>query len=324
MRLSVNQIWPFAALAFLSGCLGSGSGTIAQLSPARSGPAADYPMVLGDPFTIGGKTYSPADTLNYDAVGYAVVDVQSRGVSGSHKTLPLPSYAEVTSLESGRTILVRLENRGPMTNDDLVGLSPEAADQLGIAVGASNAVRLRRVNPPEQERAMLRAGERVPERMETPKALLAVLKRKLEKREPLKTDTSVTPRLAVDATTTLATEPVMRVKNDGSRSPHKPEPTEIIALPVAEIDPVAPPEPASEVAPKSSVEASAFVVQAAAFSTQERADAAASKLDGAHIEKPGRYWLMRLGPYSSRDEAQAGLDMARSAGYKDARIQSAG
>ena len=39
----------------------------------RSGPAADYPVVVGEPFTIGSTTYKPVDQLNYDAVGMAVI-----------------------------------------------------------------------------------------------------------------------------------------------------------------------------------------------------------------------------------------------------------
>ena len=97
----------------------------------------------------------------------------------------MPSYIEVTSLDSGRTIVVRVDRRGPMDSTNLVELSAAAAAQLGLSNGHS-AVRVRRVNPPEQERALLRAGAQVPERMPTPKALLAVLARKLD------TDTTVT------------------------------------------------------------------------------------------------------------------------------------
>jgi rare lipoprotein A len=100
------------------------------------------------------------------------------GISGSHRTLPLPCYVEVTSLDSGRTILVRLERRGPMQGDGLVALSPGAMAQLGLS-GAHAPVRVRRVNPPEGERALLRSGQQAPARMDTPPGLLTALKRKL-------------------------------------------------------------------------------------------------------------------------------------------------
>ena len=122
---------------------------IAQAAPEPASrsiandPSADYPVVIGEPFTIDGVTYTPEDTLNYDRVGYATIDENAgEGVTGAHRTLPLPSYVEVTSLDSGRTILVRIENRGPMSNDRLLALSPTALSQLGVEEGTcSHAAR---------------------------------------------------------------------------------------------------------------------------------------------------------------------------------------
>lgn len=187
MRLPVKPIAPLAALAFLYGCASGGSGSGTEALPvARNGPAADYPMLIGDAFTIGDVTYTPADRLNYDAVGYASAGSEGgESVSAAHKTLPLPSYAEVTALDSGKTVLVRLERRGPMTNDQLIELSPGAAAQLGLAGMEKAPVRVRRVNPPEPERALLRSGQRAPDRMDTPKPLLAALLRKLELPAPV-------------------------------------------------------------------------------------------------------------------------------------------
>ena len=156
-------------------------GNAAPLQEAASsgtGPAADYPQVLGEPYTIDGQTFVPEDVLSYDSVGYAVIDPDLKtGIFAAHKTLPLPSYVEVTALDTGTTILVRVTDRGPMKASHLVALSPEAAGQLALDEG--DAVRVRRVNPPEYERAMLRAGEQVPVRLEVPKSLLAVLRQKL-------------------------------------------------------------------------------------------------------------------------------------------------
>ncbi|GMN13587.1 SPOR domain-containing protein [Altererythrobacter sp. MTPC7] len=145
---------------------------------ATLGPAADYPQIIGEPYSVGGKLYTPADVLSYDSVGYAVTDqTAGSGVQVAHKTLPYPSYVEVTSLETGTTILARVTSRGPMTSDHMVALSREAAAQLGA--GENEAVRVRRVNPPEHERAELRAGSRVAQRLEVPKALVSVLREKL-------------------------------------------------------------------------------------------------------------------------------------------------
>ena len=146
---------------------------------ATSGPAADYPVVLGDAYRVGDRVFTPSNAMNYDAVGYAAVGGASAGISAAHHTLPLPSYVEVTSLATGRTILVRVERRGPMDSSHAIELSPAAAAQLGLVGDGQGAVRVRRVNPLESERAALRAGASVAERMVTPKALLAVLQRRL-------------------------------------------------------------------------------------------------------------------------------------------------
>ncbi len=167
-----------AACAPVSGLIGN----TPQSSPApivdRTGPAGDYPVVIGEPFTIDGITYTPADTLNYDEVGYADASgVDAAGITIAHRTLPLPSYVEITALDTGRTILARVERRGPMVNTKLVALSPAAFKQLEAAPGAP--VRIRRVNPPEVQRFELRSGREAPLRIDTPAGLLDVLKRRL-------------------------------------------------------------------------------------------------------------------------------------------------
>ncbi|MGX7895274.1 SPOR domain-containing protein [Tsuneonella sp. HG222] len=140
------------------------------------GPAGDYPVTVGEPYRIGTTLYTPADKLNYDEVGYIAADTGA-GVTVAHHTLPVPSYVEITALDSGRTILARVERRGPMTSESLVALSPMALEVLAATAGTP--VRVRRVNPQEFDRAKLRSGQSAAARMDTPETLLTVLKRKL-------------------------------------------------------------------------------------------------------------------------------------------------
>lgn len=288
--------------------------------PPTSGPAADYPMVIGDPFTIDGKTWTPADTMNYDQVGYAAIGGEGTGVSAAHRTLPLPSYVEVTSLDSGRTILVRLTARGPMRNDRLLELSPAAAAQLGIS-GEGAPIRMRRVNPPEPERALLRSGQPAPARMDTPKSLLGVLMRKLTG-APVAAVTTPTPELPA-AAPTPAPKP-----RPASKPAPKPAPVAVPATPAVRVHrdtvpTVATPSPALTAPPAASPTSTASpgrsIVQVAVFSTRERADAAARAL-GATIIPAGRLFRMQLGPFATPAEAAAGLAKAKAAGYSDARI----
>ncbi|WP_428027793.1 SPOR domain-containing protein [Altererythrobacter sp.] len=285
-------------------------------SQTANGPSADYPVVLGDPFTIDGVEYVPVDSLNYDEVGYATFDPDS-GITASHKTLPLPSYAEVTSLETGETILVRVERRGPMTGKRLIGLSAGAQAQLGASEGTP--VRVRRVNPQEVERAALRAGQPAPERLATPMSLVAVLKRKL----PAAGSTSLAlagegqdSKQEPDTEEIAGQVQIASSLPEEANDPHSADETG--AQPV--VAQVEPPTPASNPAPSSK---SGLVVQAATFSSEANAKRAAVALDG-FVVPSGKFYRVRTGPYTSRGQANAALAKVKSAGYSDARVITAG
>jgi rare lipoprotein A len=63
----------------------------------------------------------------------------------------------------------------------------------------------------------------------------------------------------------------------------------------------------------------AYIVQAAAMSTRERAQKVASSLGGS-VSKAGPYFRVRTGPFATRQQAEASLAKVRAAGYSDARI----
>jgi rare lipoprotein A len=79
---------------------------------------------------------------------------------------------------------------------------------------------------------------------------------------------------------------------------------------------------AEAAAPAPSAQAG-FMVQAAAFSTLERARNAAGALGGT-VSPSGRFFRVRTGPFPTRGEAEASLANVRSAGYSDARILTSG
>ncbi|MBW8783030.1 MAG: SPOR domain-containing protein [Novosphingobium sp.] len=284
---------------------------------AANGPAADYPVVLGAPFAIDGVTYTPSDSLNVDQVGYASVagpDEGGDGVTIAHRTLPLPSYVEVTDLTTGRTILARAERRGPMSGTWLAELSSGAAAQLGITT--KTPVRIRRVNPPEAERALLRAGRQVPTRMETPKPLLAVLMRRLDPGAPAVslTGPAAIPSLAPAAGLASA-ELASRAAANGP-APKRSRPMPVAAVVAHETRAVRAPVAATRPMP------GAFVVQAGAFSVRSSAEAVARKIAG-EVRPVGKLWRVRTSALASRGEAEAKLAKVRAAGYSDARIQRA-
>ncbi|MFM9934680.1 MAG: SPOR domain-containing protein [Novosphingobium sp.] len=299
-----------------------------------TGPAGDYPVTLGEPFLIDGVTYTPADTLNYDAVGTAVLLATSEAtarVSGAHRLLPVPSYVEVTSLDTGRTVLVRLDQRGPMSGDGLVALSPMAWTQLGLPAIGSAPVRVRRVNPPEQDRALLRTGQTAPLRMDTPPGLLAALKRKLGVEPPVGNLPLTVKPSAIAATHAPPLpsplplrKPAPQIRPETQPAPKSgplpatkpgraaqaPSPAE---TPLAS-EPAAP-KPA---APKPAASTARYYVQIGAFAQRGNADAAARKAGGLLV-RAGNLWRVRSGPFSTGTEADGALAKARRAGYAGAR-----
>jgi rare lipoprotein A len=287
--------------------------------------------------------------MNYDAVGFAAADTGS-GVTGSHHTLPLPSYVEVTSLDTGRTILVRLERRGPMSGDAVIALSPAAFAQLGAAAGAP--VRVRRVNPPEEDRAALRADRTAPVRMDTPASLVAVLKRKL----PGEGATALTPPkpAAPTAIASVAVPPSVAARPPQiQQAAARPAVSQPQRASVRGTPPPLPPlaarsapvvqtrgpvpvvvsrleQPQSVAAPVAAAprpaavdEQGRFAVQAAAMSTAERAQKVAGAIGGS-VTKSGRYYRVHTGPFANRQQAEASLAKVRAAGYSDARIYTNG
>jgi rare lipoprotein A len=301
-------------------------------------------MTSGEPYRIGANLYTPADVMNYDEVGYAAAD-SGTGVTGSHHTLPLPSYVEVTSLTTGKTILVRLARRGPMDGDALVALSPAALAQLGAAAG--EPVRVRRVNPPEEERAALRAGRSAPARMDTPASLVAVLKRKLSGEGSV----ALTPKAPAPVTVAAISLPASSARQRPlvqpvAAAPSIPPSGHKVTVGAPPLPPLAvrgrefgvapapvvvarleqPPRPivASAPAPRTPpVARGEYVVQAAAMSTLERAQKVAGTIGGS-VTRAGRYFRVRTGPFATRSQAEASLAKVRAAGYSDARISTDG
>jgi rare lipoprotein A len=345
MRYAIKLTTSAAALLLLSSC-GSFDGktgnagleTASSNAPAQQTMVDDFPSKLGAPYTIGNTSYKPEDVAAYDEVGYASYYGQERAgqptangeiflpasASAAHKTLPMPTYVEVTALETGRTILVRVNDRGPFANDRLIDLSEGAARQLGILNQGVAGVRVRKVNPPEQERAVLRIGSTAAERIETPESLLRVLRDKLAKLPrpaaaapaiaaplpqtyPAQTPTAQRPvyRPAPPATNTQSNSGDGRFIREGAGA--QPAPPR-----------AAPPRTAT---PRSVATSGSYVVQMASFGSRARAEQLARKL-GASVSASadGQVFRVRYGPYASEAEAQTGLATAKQRGYPQARL----
>ena len=187
------RIRPFAGPISLGRAVAlAGCAALAACGTTRYRPVSDYPVKIGRPYSVRGTTYRPADLPAYDAVGMASwygnesgnrtangERFLAKGISGAHTILPLPSYVEVTALDTGRTILIRINDRGPFSASRIIDLARGAARLLGIEGRGQAAVRVRRVEPGERAKARLRAGKAAAPRPDVTRATLDALRTRL-------------------------------------------------------------------------------------------------------------------------------------------------
>jgi hypothetical protein len=157
---SILAVTVFAAAA-LGGCASGSQSVVSSSSSAmfpesKWGVSASRRVVdhsgevpkgggvykVGAPYKVGGRWYQPREQPDYDRVGTAswygsdfhgrhtangeVYDMHA--LTAAHPTLPMPSYAYVTNLSNNRTILVRINDRGPYVGDRMIDLSRASAD----------------------------------------------------------------------------------------------------------------------------------------------------------------------------------------------------
>jgi rare lipoprotein A len=190
-RLAASRGWLTIGLSFLLASCGVPERPATRIAGR---PVSDIPVKIGKPYQVGGVWYYPADDRLYDEVGLAswyggrfhegaTANGESYDmdrVGAAHPTLPLPSYVEVTALDSGRTILVRINDRGPFKQGRIIDLSRRAAQLLGIDRAGVMPVRVRRVEPSESDRLALRRGISASARAAAPSAILVDLRQRFK------------------------------------------------------------------------------------------------------------------------------------------------
>jgi rare lipoprotein A len=138
---------------------------------------------VGRPYMVAGRTYVPEEDVNYRSEGVAswygadfhgrltangeVYDMHS--ISAAHPTLPMPSYVRVTHLGNNRSIVVRVNDRGPFAANRVIDLSVKAAQLLGFHSRGLAKVRVEYVgraplegSDDRQLMATLREGDAAP------------------------------------------------------------------------------------------------------------------------------------------------------------------
>lgn len=220
-------------------------------------------------------------------------------MTAAHPTLPLPSYARVTSVATGRSVIVRVNDRGPFLHDRIIDLSYAAAHKIGIAQRGSGEVEVEAVLPGAYAQSAQAAQPPLP---------------------PVADGSAVTPPLVPVASAAVATTPPPEAVAVGA----------VVTTPIAPVSTVVPTSVASA-APAPAVAAAAsqtvapipdaapvatmrggYSVQLGAFAGYANAQAflarAQNQLASARVEakirQAGGFYRVYIGPYSSRSEAE--------------------
>jgi rare lipoprotein A len=172
--LQPRSIILFAALAMLTACGGGGGGgggSSGARHAAMTNPHEGGYYKVGQPYEIDGVTYTPAEDYNYDETGIAswygpgfhglrtangeAYDMNQ--VTAAHKTLPMPSLVRVTNLDNGRSIIVRVNDRGPFVRNRIIDMSRRGAQLLGYEKVGTAKVRVQIMAP--ESRALAAAAK---------------------------------------------------------------------------------------------------------------------------------------------------------------------
>lgn len=154
-----------------------------RVTYAKNTPKGGGRSQIGKPYKVAGKWYTPKHDPNYDETGAASwygPNFHGRktangeifdqfAISAAHPTLPLPSYVRVTNLENNKSILVRVNDRGPFVSGREIDLSKRAAEMLDYTRKGTTRVRVRYVGKAPLEgddTRMLLASFNKPTRME--------------------------------------------------------------------------------------------------------------------------------------------------------------
>ncbi|MDR3126692.1 MAG: septal ring lytic transglycosylase RlpA family protein [Rickettsiales bacterium] len=260
---------------------------------------------VGNPYLIDGVPYYPHEDYEYSEIGTAswygdsfhgqrtangeVFDKDK--LTAAHRTLPMPSLVRVTNMDTGVSVNVKVNDRGPFARDRIIDLSSAAADALDMKATGTARVKVE---------------------------ILAAESRALKRLAMESKDTSLYDNYGVSVKPGggKKTESSSYNQSNGyalvGPAQAKPAPEENI--------------PEGAITSVASVKGG-FYVQAAAFYTFARADGLKAKLSGigpAKIFKAVQdgevYYKVRFGEFGSKDEAVKVQKAVREAGIQDARI----
>lgn len=257
---------------------------------------------VGPPYEANGRWYVPTPEPGYQQTGTAswygsdfhgrrtasgeVFDQEA--LTAAHPTLPIPSLVQVTNLENGREVIVRVNDRGPFTGERLIDLSRGAANVLGFQQQGHARVHVRYLGP--APRRVNADGSPAPESVHAP-----------------------------------ASAPMTQPPEEGPSSllPSQPARTELAGGPTYD-RPVYAPQP------QRTLVAGNYFVQVGAYSDPTNAqrvrDAVSAAgpvvVDTRTTASGAELFRVRVGPWASREEADAARRTLGSLGYAESVVAS--
>lgn len=284
---------------------------------------------VGKPYQVRGVWYYPSEDWSYDHTGIAswygpnfhgkytangeVFDQWS--VSAAHKTLPLPSVVRVTNLENGRSLVVRVNDRGPFVSNRIIDMSHRAAQLLGFDSQGTARVRVQLLPQESKVLAQRAKGERV---------------QLASNESPIQSDgVASSPVARQELPTPLPSPPVQIAAPPAQFSPV--ETVLVSEAPVTQSAlPAAPPQTPTEAhvgdVVQVPVSPTRMYIQAGAFANKNNADRVKSRLSAigdvtvTPIPVNGReLFRVRLGPIENVSDADRLLAQVVRAGFGTAR-----
>ncbi len=254
---------------------------------------------VGNPYEVAGNWFTPKEQPNYDKTGIASWygpqfhrRMTSNGewfdmneLTAAHATLPLPSYAKVTNIENGRSVVVRINDRGPFVGTRIIDMSRRSAEVLGFKPKGMAKVRVQYIGAaPLNDQ-----GQH-----------LAAMNRELRNGTPVDQMLAAADGNAMGAGTQIARyEPRL----DGSL----PEPT--IASATSDYQ-----------SPEYFVQVGSFADPYNAERAREELANSGPVQVQELMGSAGALYRVRIGPLRNEDQAQVALQQAVDLGHPDARL----
>ncbi len=293
---------PLTLCVLLAACASQPSG--GGSAPSATGGGA---YKIGQPYQINGQWYYPREDYSYDETGIASWygadfheqptangEIYNKNeLTAAHKTLPLPSLARVTNLDNGKSIVVRVNDRGPFSGARIIDMSQRAAQLLGFESQGTAKVRVQVLS--DESKAIADAMRRYGKPVDVAEAGTAA---------PV-TPVSVTP-LSVTSVQTKTLEP-LRTTPETHREMMRTQPLPVVLqLPVTGKT-------------RIFVQAGAFTVPENAERLQQSLTRYGSAAISTMVVNGTKFYRVRLGPVTDVARADALLSKVKQAGVTGAR-----